>query len=86
MFIPAKIYVGVAHHLTTTGGANVTTSYWVKICIFYLVYKTMDEFEWYQGDLLKWTERNLKKIEKWQKNNCERAAFLEVLETAIIFA
>ena len=45
----------------------------------------MDEFEWYQGYLLKWTERNLKKIEKWQKNNCERAAFLEMLEIAIIF-
>ena len=45
----------------------------------------MHEFEWYQSDLLKWTEKTLKRIEKWQKNTCERAAFLEMLQAAIIF-
>ena len=27
----------------------------------------MHEFEWYQSDLLKWTEKSFKSIEKWKK-------------------
>ena len=45
----------------------------------------MHEFEWYWNDLLKWTEKTLKRIEKWQINTCGRAAFLEMLQAAKIF-
>ena len=37
----------------------------------------MHEFEWYESDLLRWTEKTLKSIEKWQRNTRGRAAFLE---------
>ena len=44
--------MGVAPHLTTTGGINVTTATGLKICIFDLVCKSMHEFEWYQPEWL----------------------------------
>ena len=78
--------MGVAHHLTSTGGINVTTSYWVENLHLHLVYKSMHEFEWHQSDLLnQWTEKTLKRIKKWQKNTCGRVAFLDMLQAAIFF-
>ena len=44
----------------------------------------MHEFEWYQSDLLKWTEKNSKRIKKWQKSISGKIAFLEMLQAAII--
>ena len=45
----------------------------------------MHEFEWYQSDMLRRTKKTLKRIEKYQKNTCRRAAFLEILQAGIIF-
>ena len=45
----------------------------------------MHEVEWYQSDLLKWIEKTLKRVKKWQKNTCGRVVFLEMLQAAIIF-
>ena len=45
----------------------------------------MHQFEWCESDLLKWIEKTSKNIKKLQKNACGRAAFLEVLQAAIIF-
>ena len=42
----------VAHHLTTTGGIDMQHYHELlrsKICIFYLVYENMHEFEHYRG-------------------------------------
>ena len=54
----------VAHYLTATGGIR---SYWVKICIFHLVYllKARMNLKIVQRDLLKWTRRTLKIIESF---------------------
>ena len=35
--------------------------------------------------LLKWAEKNFKRIKKWQENTCGRAAFLEILQAAITY-
>ena len=46
---------------------------------------SMNEFERYQSDLLKWTEKTLNRIKKWQKHTSGRATFLEMLQAAIVF-
>ena len=50
-----------------------------------MVYKSIHEFEWYQSDLFKLTEKTLERMEKWQRNACGRAVFLEMLQAAMIF-
>ena len=74
------IYMRVAHHFATTRDINITMSYWVKnlhLPLETYITKSMHEFEWYQNGLLKWTEKTFKRIEKWQKHTCGRAAFLQ---------
>ena len=45
----------------------------------------MHEFQLYRSDLLKWTKKTLKRINKWKKNTYGRAALLEMLHATIIF-
>ena len=54
--------MGVADHLATTGGIRLPRATGSNICAFHLMFKSMHEFEWYQSDLLKKTERTLKRI------------------------
>ena len=45
----------------------------------------MYQFKLCYNNLLKWSEKTLKRIKKWQENTCGRAAFLEMLHAAITY-
>ena len=50
MFIPVKIYMGIALIWQPLAVSTLQWTIWLKICIFHLVYKSMHEFELHQSD------------------------------------